>query len=490
MSLARGDLHCDVQAVHIAVHLNGGIRLTVLEQQTLSNLPLLVEHREPSLDRVVVEAVATTLHRARAFGVGDDRAQVLGLGDVPERGAAPLRDEQPPIVDGGVSQLEPHGLRLGCTAGEVFEHLHRGVVVTLLDERVELDEVLVERVGLLRPPLVDDDFGPPLAPLDILNLALDWHGGDAVGGVDAVPHAQVTHVLGHDDVAARDPLHVRAVVEEGVPSLVLHVVEVELALLVSEQHVRAPRVELQPVHLGVVRHRGHVSGARELVLGAQVGDSHRLRVDEVCNFLTDAGSTPAALLHPDREQVLLGVGGPARAQHPVHAVLHHAHLPARVHDAHALGVEIELLRPGPYPRHLGDLLRLEVPDDERIGGVRHEEPLLEHVELREVLPVTGGHAHLASVRQRLDHHGAPARVRKLKLIRVPLPLNAGVVYIHRSAQRTGGKPAPVRFPAERGDRVQVGHVLGTGLDPPAPLLRVGEELERVKRANRHGLTRR
>ena len=36
---------------------------------------------------------------------------------------------------------------------------------------------------------------------------------------------------------------------------------------------------------------------------------------------------------------------------------------SRVHDAHALGVKVELLGPGPAPGNLGDFLSLEVPDN-------------------------------------------------------------------------------------------------------------------------------
>ena len=143
MRLARCHFNRPVQAVHVAVHLNGGVSLAVLQQQTFSNLPLLVEHREPRLDRVVIQAVATALHGTRALSVGDNSAEILSLGDVTQCGTAPLCDEQSPVGDCCVSQLEPHGLRLWCTAGERLEHLHRGVVVTLLDERIELDEVFI-----------------------------------------------------------------------------------------------------------------------------------------------------------------------------------------------------------------------------------------------------------------------------------------------------------------------------------------------------------
>ena len=63
--------------------------------------------------------------------------------------------------------------------------------------------------------------------------------------------------------------------------------------------MRAPSVELEPVDFGLVRHCGDVPGAGELVFGAEVGDSHRLRVNQVGNFLAHAGATPATFLHPD-----------------------------------------------------------------------------------------------------------------------------------------------------------------------------------------------
>ena len=121
--------------------------------------------------------------------------------------------------------------------------------------------------------------------------------------------------------------------------------------------------------------------------------------------------------------------------------------------------------------------------------MRHEEALLVHVEPLQILPVPSAHAHLTTVHQPLDHDGGPADVRKLKLIRVHLPLHARVVNVHGAAQRAGGQPAAVGLPAQRGDCVEVGDVLGSGLDPPAPLLRVREQLEPVERAHSHRLTR-
>ena len=78
---------------------------------------------------------------------------------------------------------------------------------------------------------------------------------------------------------------------------------------------------------------------------------------------------------------------------------------------------------------------------------------------------------------------------KLKLIRVHLPLHARVVNVHGAAQRAGGQPAAVGLPAQRGDCVEVGDVLGSASTHPPPLLRVREQLEPVKRAHSHRLTR-
>jgi hypothetical protein len=73
--------------------------------------------------------------------------------------------------------------------------------------------------------------------------------GDLVGGVDIVPNAEVGAVLRHDHVAVRNPLHVRAEVQQLRSSLIFQVVDVEEAPLVSKQEEIGSSVELQPIDL-------------------------------------------------------------------------------------------------------------------------------------------------------------------------------------------------------------------------------------------------
>jgi hypothetical protein len=132
------------------------------------------------------------------------------------------------------------------------------------------------------PNLVHDDGRALLGALDLLDVSLDGVDGDLVWRVDVVPDAQVASVLRHHHVAVGHPLHVRAEVQQLRPGLQLQVVDMQEAPLVPEEQQVCATVQLQPVHLGVVRdgHRG---------LRAQVLHADRLRVQQERDLLVVEG---------------------------------------------------------------------------------------------------------------------------------------------------------------------------------------------------------
>ena len=62
----------------------------------------------------------------------------------------------------------------------------------------------------------------------LLFLNLDREHGDFLRCVNVVPNAQVASVLRHNHVTQWNPLHIRAVVQDGCSLLALDVVQVEL----------------------------------------------------------------------------------------------------------------------------------------------------------------------------------------------------------------------------------------------------------------------
>ncbi len=80
--------------------------------------------------------------------------------------------------------------------------------------------------------------------LNVLHIPLDGHNSLLVRSVDAVPDTQVASALRHYHITSRNPLHVTAVWQQGCTFLLTDVEEMKLALLVSEQQVSCPGIQL------------------------------------------------------------------------------------------------------------------------------------------------------------------------------------------------------------------------------------------------------
>lgn len=97
--------------------------------------------------------------------------------------------------------------------------------------------------------LVHDDIGSLLRSLNLFNVSLNGVDGDLVGGVDIVPNAEIGAVLRHDHIAVRNPLHVRAEVQQLRSGLIFQVVDMKEAPFVSKQEEVGSSVKLQPIDL-------------------------------------------------------------------------------------------------------------------------------------------------------------------------------------------------------------------------------------------------
>lgn len=80
--------------------------------------------------------------------------------------------------------------------------------------------------------------------LNVLHIPFDGHNSLLVRSIDAVPDTQIASALGHYHITSRNPLHVTAVRQQGYTLLLSDVEEVQLALLVSEQQMRCPGIQL------------------------------------------------------------------------------------------------------------------------------------------------------------------------------------------------------------------------------------------------------
>ena len=481
-----GGVHGEVQSVHLAVHRDGGVRLPVLRQETLGDVPLLRHHRQSGLDGVVMQTIAAPLGGDCGARVLRRRAQKSRLGDVANRRAASLRDEKLSIRQRGVAKLEPHRL---CLRGELqrLEHLHGGVVVAVVEQRVELDERLVERVRHRVHPLVDDNLRLSLAPLDVLHLAADGKVRHPVRTLQAVPHAQVTAILSDDDVRVGDPLRVRAVREQRVSRLRLQVEEMELSLLIAKQEVRRPGVEFQPVDLVRMRECDLLGAFGTLAGDDEVGDSRGVRIHQVRNLFAILPAATLRLANANREQMRRDVTRSKRPNHLIHAVFDHGELPGVVYHAHAFSVEIERLGARAVPRHLTQSARLHIPEKERLRSARHQEPIFSDVNLGHVVAVVRSQDDSRAGGESFDNHRRPRHVRELEGVAVSLPSKTRIVHIHHTAQRSNGEFRSVRFPPERGDGVQVSDILSPGFLPSAPPRVSRKRVESVKRANHNRL---
>mmetsp|Transcript_26671 Transcript_26671/g.67757 ORF Transcript_26671/g.67757 Transcript_26671/m.67757 type:complete len:496 (+) Transcript_26671:2993-4480(+) len=377
--LALGKADRLVVLVEVLVHRQRLVQLVVIEEDRLGALEVLGQHRHLRLRHVVVGAVAAhlggvVLHHAV------DLVKVAALGDVAQHRVAPLGDWEVEVVHGLVGQRAPHRLRLGRQR-QLLEEVHCLCVRPPLQARAEGDQPLVELVLHHVHTLIDDDAGAAVRPLDVLDVALDLVQRHAVGRVDRVPHAQVASVLRHHDVAIRNPLHVVAVVQQRHALLRLHVEEVQLAALVAEeQAVRAVRVELQPVDPRVVRDRG-----QRLPLH-QVGDANGHEVEQVGDHLRLLLLLPigVGLLRggdADADEVRRHVLRAGASEHLVAAVLHEGELAGLEDHADRRVVEEELLVACGVPWDLGEAAGLQVAQQQALGSGRHQESLLEDVDL-------------------------------------------------------------------------------------------------------------
>lgn len=79
---------------------------------------------------------------------------------------------------------------------------------------------------------------------NVFHIPLDGHNSLLVRSMDAVPDTQVAPALRHYHITSRNPLHVSAVRQQGCTLLLSDVEKVQVALLVSEQQVRCPGIQL------------------------------------------------------------------------------------------------------------------------------------------------------------------------------------------------------------------------------------------------------
>jgi len=79
---------------------------------------------------------------------------------------------------------------------------------------------------------------------NVFHIPLDGHNSLLVRSMDAVPDTQVASALRHYHITSRNPLHVTAVRQQGCTLLLRNVEEVQLALLVSEQQMSGPGIQL------------------------------------------------------------------------------------------------------------------------------------------------------------------------------------------------------------------------------------------------------
>ena len=94
--------------------------------------------------------------------------------------------------------------------------------------------------------------------LNVLHISLDGHNSLLVRSINAVPDTQVASALRHYHITSRNPLHVTAVWQQGCTLLLSDVEEVQLALLVSEQQVSCPGVQLLQI-IKLSQHWQHCS---------------------------------------------------------------------------------------------------------------------------------------------------------------------------------------------------------------------------------------
>lgn len=124
----------------------------------------------------------------------------------------------------------------------------------------------VEQVGKLNANNMSQQAHKCTHPgaLNVLHIPLDGHNSLLVRSIDAVPDTQVAPALCHYHITSRNPLHVTAVRQQGCTLLLGDVEEVQVALLVSEQQMGCPGVQL----LQTAKLSQHSSNAaKDLCLG-------------------------------------------------------------------------------------------------------------------------------------------------------------------------------------------------------------------------------
>mmetsp|Transcript_12778 Transcript_12778/g.33476 ORF Transcript_12778/g.33476 Transcript_12778/m.33476 type:complete len:417 (-) Transcript_12778:981-2231(-) len=416
--------------MELLVHLHRLLHQALLQQQLLGARQLAHQHRELRLHREVLDARASDprlrLHVAHHVV---HLVQVAALGDIADGAEASLRREQVLALEGELRELLPHALRLRREL-ESLEHRARAVQIALLHCGAKRDERLVELVRDGVHALVHNDLRAAGGALDVLDLALDGHDGDALGRVDVVPDAQVGAVLRDDDVRVGHPLHVAREREQRRARRRGDVVQMERPAFVTEDELGRAAVHLHPVDLGLVRDRRLGDRRR------QVHDAYRLQVEQVGDLLHlrlgPLGVT--RLVEPDGDEVGRHVLGAARAEDLVAAVLDQGEL-ARVEDhGDLVVVEEELLVARAGPRHLREAARLQVAREQGLDRVRDQEAILVDVDLGHLVAKVGLEHDARARREALDDHRRRRDVRELELGLVPHAPDARVVHVHRAAQ--------------------------------------------------------
>mmetsp|Transcript_11151 Transcript_11151/g.25135 ORF Transcript_11151/g.25135 Transcript_11151/m.25135 type:complete len:366 (+) Transcript_11151:2945-4042(+) len=260
--------------VELLVHGHRLFNLVLLQVNSFSSAKLLLEDGHLGLHGVVVEApgLLVVLHDTVHL------VEVPRLGYITQHGVAPLSHWQTELLRCHVGQLPPHGLGLRGQ-GQLLQDVHSVRELAPVQAGPKIDQRFVQLVLHGVDPLVHNHEGTPVGPFDLLDIALDLVHRHPVGGFDGIPYTKLLPALGDDNVGARYPLHIVAVIEQCSAALGGNIVEVQLSPLVPEQQLLRPRVQLEPVHPRVVADCPHIGVVQH------VTDTHGLQVEQVSHAL-------------------------------------------------------------------------------------------------------------------------------------------------------------------------------------------------------------
>mmetsp|Transcript_28212 Transcript_28212/g.83534 ORF Transcript_28212/g.83534 Transcript_28212/m.83534 type:complete len:317 (+) Transcript_28212:4847-5797(+) len=229
-------------------------------------------------------------------------------------------------------------------------------------------------------------------------------------------------------------------------------------------------VELQPVDARVVvdRRKRGVVGRRE------VGDAHRLQVDEVGEArherLVGRERRPSdlALLRDDADERGVQVLGAAHAEDGVAAIHDLCQFARVVHDAHRLVVEDELLCAIRVPLNLRKLARFQIAQQHCVLRARDEVAVAVDVDSVNLPAIERLEDDALARLELLDDHRRLGYVRKFKFALVLVPPHARVVHVHRARHRPHHELAAVGLPRQRRHIVKVVDLLAAELFPRLP----------------------